>query len=180
MLGFANAVTNPIFLGRLGWSDVAHYRIWARPVVRRRSRRAPARSTSRATQPTRWRNHVVRDERYLSWRYVDSPRPYVTVRSDDGYAVVWPAKPFGSRTIAVLADLVAPREGGARPAAPGGRSGAVAADVRPAGARAARRLRRAGFVPTHLTMHLIGKGLNGPLDLDPAAWRFTLGDADFF
>ena len=24
------------------------------------------------------------------------------------------------------------------------------------------------------------RGLNGPLDLDPAAWRFTLGDADYY
>jgi hypothetical protein len=39
---------------------------------------------------------------------------------------------------------------------------------------------RAGFVPTHLTVHLIGRGLNGPLDLDPAAWQFTLGDADYY
>jgi hypothetical protein len=39
---------------------------------------------------------------------------------------------------------------------------------------------RAGFVPTHLTMHLIGRGLNAPLDLDPAAWQFSLGDADYY
>ena len=34
VLGFGNEVTNPVFFDRLRWSDVAHYRIWARPVVR--------------------------------------------------------------------------------------------------------------------------------------------------
>src|SRR5690349_18246222 len=31
VLGFANPVTNRMFFGVLGWSDLAHYRIWARP-----------------------------------------------------------------------------------------------------------------------------------------------------
>ncbi len=39
---------------------------------------------------------------------------------------------------------------------------------------------RAGFVPTHLTLDLMGKPLAGPLDASPAGWRFTLGDTDFF
>ena len=37
-----------------------------------------------------------------------------------------------------------------------------------------------GFVPTHLSLHFMGKPLAGELNLDPASWRFTLGDTDFF
>src|SRR5207247_2230199 len=37
-----------------------------------------------------------------------------------------------------------------------------------------------GFVPTTYTLHFVGKPLAGRLDTDPRAWRFTLGDTDFF
>ncbi len=179
VLGFGNEVTNPVFFNRLGWSDVARYRIWARPVVRQ-GRDVAGTLDIEGDAATGWRNHVVRDQRYLQWRYCDSPRPYVTVRSDNGYAVVWPSKPFGSRRIAVLSDLVAPPKevpGLLRRAAGAARSRLLFGLPAPGrhGAFA-----RAGFAPTHLTMHLIGRGLNGPLDLDPAAWQFTLGDADYF
>jgi hypothetical protein len=39
---------------------------------------------------------------------------------------------------------------------------------------------KAGFVPTHKTVHLIGRALTDELDHDPGAWRFTLGDADYY
>jgi GNAT superfamily N-acetyltransferase len=179
VLGFGNEVTNPMFFERLGWSDVGHYRIWARPVVRGGGEAAGAFDVH-GDAAAGWRNHLVRDDRYLRWRYEGSPRPYVTVRSGSGYAVVWPSKPMGSRTIAVLSDLVAPSSelpGLLRRAARAARShflfGLPAPDQRGA-------FVRAGFVPTHLTMHLIGRGLNGPLDRDPAAWQFTLGDADYY
>jgi GNAT superfamily N-acetyltransferase len=179
VLGFGNEVTNPMFFDRLGWSDVARYRIWARPVLRG-GRDATGAFDVDGDAAAGWRNHLVRDEPYLRWRYEGSPRPYATVRSESGYAVVWPAKPMSSRTIAVLSDLVAPTDevpGLLRRAAGVARSrflfGLPAPEQRSAFARA-------GFVPTHLTMHLIGRGLNGPLDLDPAAWQFTLGDADYY
>jgi hypothetical protein len=179
VLGFGNEVTNPMFFERLGWSDIAHYRIWARPVVRG-GRDAAGAFDVRGDAAAGWRNHVVRDERYLRWRYEGSPRPYATLRSENGYGVVWPSKPLGSRTIAVLSDLVAPPKevpGLLRRAARAARSrflfGLPAPEQRSA-------FLRAGFVPTHLTMHLIGRGLNGPLDRDPAAWQFTLGDADYY
>lgn len=179
VLGFGNDVTNPMFFDRLGWSDVAHYRIWARPVIRRRDVAAGDVDVD-GDAAAAWRNHIVRDEQYLSWRYGDSPRPYVTVRSASGYAVVWPSKPMGSRTIAVLSDLAAPPDevsGLLRRAAGVARSRFLFGLPGPGqhGAFA-----RAGFVPTHLSMHLIGRGLNGPLDRDPAAWQFTLGDADYY
>ena len=37
-----------------------------------------------------------------------------------------------------------------------------------------------GFVPTPLALHFMGKPLAGELSPDPRAWRFTLGDTDFF
>ena len=37
-----------------------------------------------------------------------------------------------------------------------------------------------GFVPTPRTLHFMGKALAGHLETDPQAWRFTLGDTDFF
>jgi hypothetical protein len=179
VLGFGNEVTNPVFFGRLGWSDIAHYRIWGRPVVRQ-GRDVGGALDVDGDSAAGWRNHIVRDERHLRWRYEGSPRPYVTVCSDNGYAVVWPSKPMGSRTIAVLSDLVAPTAevpGLLRRAAGAARSRFLFGLPAP-GQRGA--FARAGFVPTHLTMHLIGRGLNGPLDLDPAAWQFTLGDADYY
>jgi predicted N-acetyltransferase YhbS len=179
VLGFGNEVTNPVFFGRLGWSDIAHYRIWGRPVVRQ-GRDVGGALDVDGDSAAGWRNHIVRDERHLRWRYEGSPRPYVTVCSDNGYAVVWPSKPMGSRTIAVLSDLVAPTAevpGLLRRAAGAARSRFLFGLPAP-GQRGAYA--RAGFVPTHLTMHLIGRGLNGPLDLDPAAWQFTLGDADYY
>jgi predicted N-acetyltransferase YhbS len=179
VLGFGNEVTNPMFFNRLGWSDVARYRIWARPVVRGGGD-AVGELEVEGDAAAGWRNHVVRDERHLRWRYEASPRPYVTVRSDSGYAVVWPSKPMGSRTIAVLSDLAAPPNevpGLLRRAAGVARSRFLFGLPGP-GQRGA--FARAGFAPTHLSMHLIGRGLNGPLDLDPAAWQFTLGDADYY
>jgi len=37
-----------------------------------------------------------------------------------------------------------------------------------------------GFVPAPYTLRLLGKAPAGKLNADPAAWRFTLGDTDFF
>jgi hypothetical protein len=35
-------------------------------------------------------------------------------------------------------------------------------------------------LPTRTTLHFIGKALAGNLDVRRRAWRFTLGDTDFF
>jgi hypothetical protein len=31
-----------------------------------------------------------------------------------------------------------------------------------------------------MSLHFMGKPLAGEFDTDPGAWRFTLGDTDFF
>jgi GNAT superfamily N-acetyltransferase len=181
VLGFASAPTAPIFLGPLGWTEIARYRIWARPVVGgARGDRSERRPQLAGDAGAAWPNHVIRDRRYLDWRYADSPRGYETLASERGYAVLWPAKPRRGRTIAVLADLVAPRE-------------EQRALVRRAAARASARVLFAlpapeqrplfaalGFAPTPRRLHFMGKALAGRLNTDPRAWRFTLGDTDFF
>ena len=180
VLAFASAPTAPIFLGPLGWTEIGRLRIWARPVLRPRSDGGTADLDVDADAAASWPNHVVRDARHLSWRYLDSPRGYVALRSPQGYAVVWPAKPHRRRTIAVLADLSAPAEevpGLLRRAAGASRArllfGLPAPEQR-------RSFLVAGFLPTSLTLHFVGKALAGKLDTDARAWRFTLGDTDFF
>src|SRR5262249_59393435 len=127
-----------------------------------------------------WPNHVVRDGTYLSWRYGDSPRGYERVDSDRGYAVVWPEKRHRGRTISVVADLVAPRAEvralllGAAAASRGRALFALP------GVAQASIFASAGFVPTPRTLHFMGKPLAGKLNADLRAWRFTLGDTDFF
>ena len=37
-----------------------------------------------------------------------------------------------------------------------------------------------GFFPTRTTLNFMGKALAGELETDRRAWRFTLGDTDFF
>jgi GNAT superfamily N-acetyltransferase len=179
VLAFASAPTAPIFLGPLGWTEIGRLRIWARPVLGRGAPDQAGLDVERDAAAA-WPNHVIRDSRHLAWRYVDSPRGYVTLRSANGYAVVWPAKPHRGRTIAVLADLVAPRHEVPQLL----HSAARAARARLLFALPAPGERRtflaAGFLPTNRTLHFIGKALAGTLDTDVRAWRFTLGDTDFF
>jgi GNAT superfamily N-acetyltransferase len=179
VLAFASAPTAPIFLGPLGWTRIARLRLWARPVVRGAATGGGALDVD-GDAAASWPNHVVRDARHLAWRYLDSPRGYVAVGSPGGYAVVWPAKPRRGRTIAVLADLAAPPREVARLLRRAARaSRAHVLFGLPAPEQRAAFL-AAGFVPTHLTLDFMGKALAGRLDTDPRAWRFTLGDTDFF
>ena len=176
-LTFPNDLTASVFLGRLGWTEIGRLRAWARPLL--------AQATGPAEEPrfddshdaaVRWPNHVVRDATHLSWRYADSPRGYRLVRSDDGYAVVGRTRYRGVET-AVLADLV----GGSRALL---RRAVSAASGRLMIALPALEQRRTflslGFAPAPYTLRLLGKSLGGKLNANPAAWRFTLGDTDFF
>jgi GNAT superfamily N-acetyltransferase len=180
VLGFGSAPTTPMFLGLLGWSEIGRYRIWARPVRGRGLEPLAQGLDVQGDAAASWPNHVIRDTAHLAWRYLDSPRGYVPLRSAGGYAVVWPDKLFGSRRIGVLSDLVAPSKqvpGLLRQAARVTRGRLLFALPSPEQRGA---FLAAGFLPTHLTVHLIGRALKGKLDLDPRAWRFSLGDADFY
>jgi GNAT superfamily N-acetyltransferase len=178
VLAFASAPTAPIFLGPLGWTEIGRLRIWARPVVQRTGGTGVPSLEFDGDAGAAWPNHVVRDTAQLAWRYLDSPRGYVAVRSGDGYAVVWPAKSHRRRTIAVLADLAGSDLQGLLLAAARVSRARVIFGLPAPGQHAA--FLRAGFLPTNRQLHVMGKALAGRLDTDPAAWRFTLGDTDFF
>jgi GNAT superfamily N-acetyltransferase len=182
VLGFASKPTAPIFLGPLGWTEIGRIRVWARPFPRRPRRLEPYARIQRFRHAgdagKSWPNHVVRNAEYMNWRYIDSPRDYVAVAMGGSYAVLGHKEHRGT-SLAYVADLVGPPKPLLR---------ACLAEVRP-GSRAlvaipAPEHRAAyasmGFFPSRTTLHLMGKALAGELDSDRRAWRFALGDTDFF
>jgi Acetyltransferase (GNAT) domain len=183
VLGFASKPTAPIFLGRLGWTEIGELRIWARPFTRLGRRGPPVARLERFTlgrdAAADWPNHVVRDPTYLNWRFASSPRDYLALADGGNYAVLGHKQHRGV-SIATIADLVTDD--------PKPLLRACLARVQPE-ARAlfavpARGERRdyasLGFLPTRHSLHLMGKALAGSLNPDVRAWRFTLGDTDFF
>src|SRR5919197_865798 len=86
VLAFASAPTAPLFLGPLGWTEIARFRIWARPLPIGRGNGTPIADFERAGDAaSAWPNHIVRDAAYLNWRYLDSPRDYIAYGVDGGY-----------------------------------------------------------------------------------------------
>jgi GNAT superfamily N-acetyltransferase len=183
VLAFASKPTAPIFLGPLGWTEVGRPRIWARPAPRISRARPAADRVARfghdGDAAAGWPNHVVRDARYLNWRFGESPKGYEVFRSDGGYAVLG-HKLHRGQPIALVADLVADD---VRPllcaCVAAARSGSRALFALPA-PHERRVYASLGFVPTPLSLHFMGKPLAGRLSPDVRAWRFTLGDTDFF
>jgi len=177
VLAFASAPTAPIFLGPLGWVEVGRLRVWARPLVAQ----APAPvDRVRFDEPRDaaevWPNHVVRDAQHLNWRFGDSPKGYRVLSDDSGYAVVGRTRYRGMDT-AVLADFVGGSKELLRRAVSAAAGRALIALPAPEQRRLFASL---GFMPAPYTLHFMGKPLAGTLNLDAAAWRFTLGDTDFF
>jgi hypothetical protein len=125
-----------------------------------------------------WPNHIVRDATYLNWRFRQSPRRYDVLAAGGEYVVLAHKEHRGTR-LAYIADLV----GNPRALVPAclvaAERGVRAVVAVPApGQRAAYAA--LGFVPTRTTLDLMGKPLAGELQTDAGAWRFTLGDTDFF
>jgi hypothetical protein len=191
-LGFTNRMAGPIYIAKLGWLDVHRLRIWARPLWPRARRKVPGTITGmRPFVPRhedayrvvadRWPSHFVRDLAYLNWRYAESPRGYTLIESRSGYAVVG-RKQLRGREAAFIADLVAPSRRETvwllRRAARVGRGARVLLALVPPAQTAAYA--SFGFVPTPMTIRLIGRALEGELPTGPGAWHFTLGDTDFF
>ena len=52
-------------------------------------------------------DHLIRDARYLQWRYLDSPKGYVAFASENGFAVLGYVQ-RGRVSTALLMELVAP------------------------------------------------------------------------
>ena len=190
-LGFTNPMAGPILVGKLGWEDVTRLRIWARPkrLRRRGEGRLRAAAERRAfelrheeayrREATAWGNHMVRDVEYLTWRYVDTPREYVRLERGGSWAVVTHAVWHGFSS-AVVADAVGPEKVALLRRAPGVVDADVAVALPNPGEE--RTYLAAGFVPTPRTIRFIGKRLapDAPLPHDRRAWRFSLGDLDFF
>jgi GNAT superfamily N-acetyltransferase len=185
-LGFTNPLAGPILVGRLGWEDVTTLRIWVRPKRLRRTGVgrllvepgvAPFEEHHAASFEE---HHIVRDVAYLNWRYAESPRPYVRFDGDGGWAVVTHAVWHGFSS-AVVCDAVGR-----------GRTRLLRRCVRAVDADLAVAMVNpgeepaylaAGFVPTPRTIRFIGKRLTGDASTLPKnrrAWRFSLGDLDFF
>jgi GNAT superfamily N-acetyltransferase len=182
VLAFASKPTEPIFRA-LGWTPIARLRMWARPLpaVLRPGSKADriSRFEDASDAASSWPNHIVRDARYLNWRYVESPRSYECFRSREGYAVLGHKRQRG-QPIALVADLVAddPRPL-LRACVAAARRGTRAIFALP-GPRQFRHYASLGFVPTNRYLDFMGLQLGGNLNTDPSAWRFTLGDTDFF
>ena len=189
VLGFASPPTHGIFLGPLGWTQIDWRRVWARPLpigrrgkARRLERFEERHETVAAASAPRYRNHVLRDSRYLNWRYVESPREYRLFEADlGGFGVVGFTRKRRLK-LALILDLVAEDDDvgvliqGALAAA----RGSVALLAIPSPTLPRARLLRHGFVPTRHKLDLIGKGLAEPLDSRSEAWTVSLGDTDFY
>jgi hypothetical protein len=180
VLGFASRPTAPIFLGPLGWTEIGRLRLWARPLVRGGAAAASAeRFEHEGDAAAAWPDHVIRDRTHLAWRYLDSPKGYAVLGGAGGYAVLG-RKAFRGREAATVVDLAAPQAQVKRVL----RQAIRVASGRLLVALPAPEERRVyaalGFVPAPYTLHLMGKALAGGLNTDPRAWRFTLGDTDFF
>jgi hypothetical protein len=189
VLAFASAPTRPLFLGPLGWTQIDRRRVWARvlPAGRRRATRRLERFEERheaayTEAAAQLRNHLVRDSRYLNWRYPDSPRSYRLLESDPGgFAVVGFTKRRGLR-LALLMELVAGSAavGALLRGALAEARGCVALLAVPSPALPRPRLLRHGFLPTPYRLDFMGKGLAEPLDARSQAWTVSFGDTDFF
>jgi GNAT superfamily N-acetyltransferase len=179
VLAFASAPTAPLFLGPLGWTEIARLRIWARALPFGGKRAAAVTEFGDPGDAAAdWPNHIVRDAAYLNWRYLDSPRDYAAYRRGGGYAVLGHKRHRG-RDVALVADLVGPTYSLLRACLAGVKPGTRLVFGVPARGQEAAYL-ACGFVPTPRSLHFMGKALAGTLDSDPRAWRFTLGDTDFF
>ncbi|HEX2485402.1 MAG TPA: GNAT family N-acetyltransferase [Myxococcota bacterium] len=188
-LGFTNRLAGPIYIAKLGWLDVHRLRVWAKVTVPRRGtvtraerdEFAPAAERAYRAVASQWPSHFVRDAAYLGWRYADSPRAYTLLLSRNGYAVIG-RKQLRGREVAYVADLVAPTRRETlwllRRCVRAARGARLLLTLVPPGQRAAYAA--FGFVPTPMTIRLIGHALEGELPVGPRAWHFTLGDTDFF
>jgi hypothetical protein len=163
-----NAASARILTGALGWKELPPVRLWSRLLPRTRQPTSVQVDRFDESLPDRsdGGDRVLRDGEWLNWRFADSPNRY-TLLAGGGYAVVGRYRRVGMLAAIegdLLADAAGVAEGRALIAAP------------PPWARGGYL--RAGYLPTHRKLTVLGKTLDPALQL-PAAPHFELGDLDF-
>jgi hypothetical protein len=163
-----NAASARILTGALGWRKLPAVRLWSRLLPRTRQPTSVRVDRFDESLPDRsgGGDRVLRDGVWLNWRFADSPKPY-TLLAGGGYAVVGVHRRVGMLAAVegdLLTDASGVAEGRALIAAP------------PPWARGSYL--RAGYLPTHRKLTVLGKALDPALPL-PAAPHFELGDLDF-
>jgi GNAT superfamily N-acetyltransferase len=163
-----NAASARILTGTLGWQKLPPVRLWSRLLPRARQPTSVRVDRFDESLPDRSEggDRVLRDGEWLNWRFADSPKPY-TLLAGGGYAVVGTHGRVGMLAAIegeLLGDAAGVAEGRALVAAP------------PPWARSAYL--RAGYLPTHRKLTVLGKSLDPSVPL-PAAPHFELGDLDF-
>lgn len=174
---YPNDASRPIFLERLGWHELWRGRIWARPPLPTGSgpRVEPLSSIPAdvAALDQGTNGQVVNGE-FLAWRYLRSPRDYRVLGAwDDGsLRGVLAFRPERGK-LAVVGHAL----GDVSRLLRATRSRKPTIALVPPGQRGA--FLRAGFVPTHKHVRVLGKQLRpeGSLAGD---WQFQLGDFDVF
>jgi hypothetical protein len=197
-LGFTNPMAGPIFVGKLGWTELCWLRIWARPKRPLRAvrhlrahgrptggvRGAVEEFTERHEEIYRraaraWPDHVVKSADYLKWRYGASPRSYASFSTDRGFAVVgWGV--FRGISAGLVCELVG--GDGVRLLNRCVRSADADIVIAMPNPGEYGTYLAAGFVPTPAAIRFIGRSLQAgePLPRGRAAFRFSLGDTDIF
>jgi GNAT superfamily N-acetyltransferase len=168
LLTVPNAASAPVFLKRLGWTQLPSLRVWARARAGLGRARAVAVShfgPGRSDNPG-GPDRVLRDAAWLNWRFAESPSHYALLERE-GYAVAGNRGRLGV-VAAVTADLL-----GDAVAA----TAAIAVIAAPPPWEHGAYARR-GFVPTHRTFTVLGKALD-PGQAVPERPHFELGDLDF-
>jgi GNAT superfamily N-acetyltransferase len=163
-----NAASARILTGSLGWSTLPPVRLWSRLLPR--ARRPSSGRVDRFAESLHDRpgdgDRVLRDGPWLNWRFADAPKPY-TLLAGGGYAVVGRHGKI-AMLAAIEGDLLADAAGVAD-------SRALVAAPPP---ELQRRYLRAGYLPTHKLLTVLGKSLDPALPL-PDRPHFELGDLDF-
>ena len=188
-LGFTNPMAGPILVGKLGWHDLYHMRLWARPLRLRRTgagglapRSGDYLESFDARHAELWRaegyrNALVRSAEYLTWRYLDAPRDYRVLGDERGFAVVGHAVRKGF-SAGVVCELVGPAHRLLRRCVRESKGCDIVLGVPGPGQRAAYLA--AGFVPAPGTIRVIGKPLRDgvrdprPVGLHPRRHRHLL------
>jgi GNAT superfamily N-acetyltransferase len=175
-LGFTTAMATRVLVGKLGWELVARPRIWARVRARRGAalRGDEVRGFEECHDQLDLAGpaHLLKDARWLDWRYRDSPRPYRLVEGRGGYAVVGIGRHRG-----LVAGAICEHVGGTAVLRRAVRS--VQAPVVFALPTRRSVYASAGFVPTPWRLNFVGRSLDPDAPL-PRDWRLVLGDTDFF